>query len=145
MALYKGHAVEDISRSDASAINLSETSAAVSGIIHTSKQKSIKSICFVTGVPGAGKTLVGLNIATKYNNETHSARSVFLSGNKPLVDVLSAALAKDKIQNAKQRQVKIKKGDALRAVKSFIQIKKIIHFLVSIIPKKVKIRFQKLV
>ena len=126
MALYKGHAVEDISRSDASAINLSETSAAVSGIIHTSKQKSIKSICFVTGVPGAGKTLVGLNIATKYNNETHSARSVFLSGNKPLVDVLSAALAKDKIQNAKQRQVKIKKGDALRAVKSFIQI--IHHF-----------------
>src|SRR5258706_15902683 len=65
-ALYNGHSVSDISRSDASAINLSETSDAVSEIIRISKEKSHKSICFVTGVPGAGKTLVGLNIATKH-------------------------------------------------------------------------------
>src|SRR5260221_1535445 len=66
MALYNGHSVSEISRSDASAINLSETSDAVSEIIRISKEKSHKSICFVTGVPGAGKTLVGLNIATKH-------------------------------------------------------------------------------
>ena len=66
MALYNGHSVSDISRSDASAINLSDTSDAISEIIRFSKEKSQKSICFVTGVPGAGKTLVGLNIATKH-------------------------------------------------------------------------------
>ena len=65
MALYNGHSVENISRSDAGAINLTQTSAVVSEIIKTSKENSKKSICFVTGVPGAGKTLVGLNIANK--------------------------------------------------------------------------------
>jgi hypothetical protein len=55
MALYNGHSVTDISRSDASAINLSQTSEAVLEIIRSSKEKSNKSICFVTGVPGAGK------------------------------------------------------------------------------------------
>ncbi|MFZ1037242.1 MAG: DNA/RNA helicase domain-containing protein, partial [Smithella sp.] len=64
MALYNNHSVEDISRRDASDINLTQTSDAVSAIIRSSKDNSRKSICFVTGVPGAGKTLVGLHIAT---------------------------------------------------------------------------------
>ncbi len=84
MALYSGHSVDEISRSDASAINLSQTSDAVSEIIQFSKQHSAKSICFVTGVPGAGKTLVGLNIATKHINKDNDLYSVFLSGNGPL-------------------------------------------------------------
>lgn len=50
MALYNGHSVSDISRSDASAINLSETSNAISDIIRDSREKGHKSICFVTGV-----------------------------------------------------------------------------------------------
>jgi len=78
MALYNGHSVSEISRSDASAINLSETSDAVSEIIRLSKEKSHKSICFVTGVPGAGKTLVGLNIATKHIDKDNDLYSVFL-------------------------------------------------------------------
>ena len=57
MALYNGHAVDEISRSDASAINLSRTSEAISEIIRVSRENSCKTICFVTGVPGAGKTL----------------------------------------------------------------------------------------
>jgi cystathionine beta-lyase family protein involved in aluminum resistance len=61
LALYNGHSVKDISRSDASAINLSQTSDAITKIIQLSKEKHQKSICFVTGVPGAGKTLVGRN------------------------------------------------------------------------------------
>ena len=39
MALYNGHSVTEISRSDASAINLSETSDAISDIIRLSKDK----------------------------------------------------------------------------------------------------------
>src|SRR5436309_10649888 len=59
LALYKGHSVSDIARSDASATNLTVTSSAISEVIRESKARSLKSICFVTGVPGAGKTLVG--------------------------------------------------------------------------------------
>lgn len=71
MALYNNHSVEEISRSDASAINLSQTSEAVSKIIHSSKLNYRKSICFITGVPGAGKTLVGLHVATTHIDKSN--------------------------------------------------------------------------
>ncbi|MBI3817119.1 MAG: DUF2075 domain-containing protein [Planctomycetes bacterium] len=88
MALYRGHSVHEISRSDAGAINLTATSDAISNIIHESNRHSRKSICFVTGVPGAGKTLVGLNIATKHIDKKSELYSIYLSGNDPLVNVL---------------------------------------------------------
>jgi hypothetical protein len=121
MALYNGHSVSEISRSDASAINLSETSDAVSEIIRLSKEKSHKAICFVTGVPGAGKTLVGLNIATKHIDKDSDLYSVFLSGNGPLVAILREALARDKVRHEKERGVKFKKSEAMSDVKMFIQ------------------------
>lgn len=62
-ALYRGHNVHDITRSDAGAENLTVTADEINRIIEHSKANGRKSICFVTGVPGAGKTLVGLNIA----------------------------------------------------------------------------------
>jgi hypothetical protein len=110
MALYKGHSVSEISRSDASAINLSQTSEAISEIIHYSKNHSHKSICFLTGVPGAGKTLVGLNIATKHIDKNNDLYSVFLSGNGPLVAILREALARDRVRSEKERGRKLKKG-----------------------------------
>lgn len=121
MALYNGHSVGDISRSDASAVNLSQTSNAISQIIRFSKEKSHKSICFVTGVPGAGKTLVGLNIANSHSDESSELYSVFLSGNGPLVAILREALARDKVRHEKERGVKIKKGVVMSAVKARIQ------------------------
>lgn len=121
MALYNGHSVSEISRSDASAINLKETSDAVSEIIRLSKEKSHKSICFVTGVPGAGKTLVGLNIATKHIDKDNDLYSVFLSGNGPLVTILREALARDKVRHEKEHGRKIKKSVAMSDVKMFIQ------------------------
>jgi hypothetical protein len=121
MALYKGHSVTDISRSDASAINLSQTSEAVLEIIRSSKNKSHKSICFVTGVPGAGKTLVGLNIANCNPDESNELYSVFLSGNGPLVAILREALARDKVRHEKERGKKVRKGLAMSAVKVRIQ------------------------
>lgn len=121
MSLYNCHSVENIARSDASAKNLRETSTSVSEIINFSKENSRKSICFVTGVPGAGKTLVGLNIATQHIDKDNELYSVFLSGNGPLVKILCEALARDKVQRAKERDEKIKKGEALSEVKMFIQ------------------------
>jgi len=121
MALYSGHSVNEISRSDASAINLGETSDTISEIIRFSKEKSHKSICFVTGVPGSGKTLVGLNIATKHIDKDNELYSVFLSGNGPLVAVLREALARDKVRHERECGRKFKKNEAVSDVKMFIQ------------------------
>lgn len=121
MALYRGHNVKEISRSDASAINLEKTSRTISEIIKSSQEKPQKSICFVTGVPGAGKTLVGLNIATQHINREDKLYSVFLSGNGPLVAILREALTRDKIQNQKLLGNKLKKYEVMSEVKMFIQ------------------------
>jgi hypothetical protein len=120
-ALYRGHSVADISRSDASAVNLTITSDAISQIIADSKALSRKSICFVTGVPGAGKTLVGLNIATQHISKESDLYSVFLSGNGPLVAILREALARDKVQRGREQGHIARKGAARSEVKAFIQ------------------------
>lgn len=121
-ALYHNHSVSDISRSDASAINLSQTSEAISQIIQSAKEHSHKAICFVTGVPGSGKTLVGLNVANEHNDKLNELYSVFLSGNGPLVAILCEALARDKVQREALRGHKFKKGEARSEVKAFIQM-----------------------
>jgi hypothetical protein len=121
LALYNGHSVNDISRNDAAAINLGRTSEAIAEIIRVSKDKCHKSICFVTGVPGAGKTLVGLNIATKHIDKSSDLHSVFLSGNGPLVTILREALVRDRVRIEKDRGHKIKKGEVMSEVKMFIQ------------------------
>ncbi|NTV25431.1 MAG: DUF2075 domain-containing protein [Chlorobiaceae bacterium] len=121
-ALYAGHNVAEISRSGAEAINLTQTSDQLFQIIDGAKARKEKAICFVTGVPGAGKTLVGLNIATRYRSEESEYYSVFLSGNKPLVDILREALARDMVYREKRNNGnKLKKGDAEARVKQFIQ------------------------
>jgi hypothetical protein len=121
LALYRRHAVAEISRSDAGAINLGQTSDTISRIIERAKAEKHKAICFVTGVPGAGKTLVGLNIATKYIDKADAHHSVFLSGNGPLVKILQEALARDMVAREKARGKRIKKGVAKSRVKAFIQ------------------------
>ena len=120
-ALYKKHNVNEISRSDAGAGNLAITSECISQIIDFSKKHNKKSICFVTGVPGAGKTLAGLNIANLRSNYLEEEHAVFLSGNGPLVDVLREALTRDKVKTAKEKNQIITKAYALSQVKSFIQ------------------------
>jgi hypothetical protein len=120
-ALYAGHGVADISRNDAGAINLRDTSDQLVRIIEISKSLGQKAICFVTGVPGAGKTLVGLNIATKFNDTKSELHSVFLSGNGPLVAILREALARDAIQRERAQGKRHRKSDALAKVKAFIQ------------------------
>ncbi|HWI83492.1 DUF2075 domain-containing protein [Ramlibacter sp.] len=119
-ALYAGHGVEEIARSGAGKDNLNLTSSAVDRIIEQCKAQNQKAICFVTGVPGAGKTLIGLNVATKHTapGELHS---VFLSGNGPLVSVLREALARDHVEREHQRGKSVRKGEALSRVRAFVQ------------------------
>ena len=116
-SLYRNHGVDDISRNDAGAKNLTITTKAISNIIEDCKKNNRKAICFVTGVPGAGKTLAGLNIANERHYFDEDEHAVFLSGNGPLVDVLQNALAIDRA-----KREKITKSNALRETKAFIQI-----------------------
>ncbi len=120
-ALYANHSVAEISRSDAGARNLRQTSAAIDEVIHGAMRTGSKAICFVTGVPGAGKTLVGLDVATRHRDKLSQHYSVFLSGNAPLVKVLREALARDAVQRAAAVGEKLSKSDARRPVDAFIQ------------------------
>lgn len=121
MALYNSHSVVEITRSDAGATNLRHTSLAISEVIHRSKENSYKSLCLVTGVPGAGKTLVGLDVATKHAEAKDDLYSVYLSGNGPLVKILCEALARDQVVRGKSRGARVKIGEARSRVKAFIQ------------------------
>ncbi|MBD0296766.1 MAG: DUF2075 domain-containing protein [Flavisolibacter sp.] len=122
VSLYNNHSVQEITRSDAEAINLTKTTTAISDIIELAKEANKKIICFVTGVPGAGKTLVGLKVATTHLDKEKANKSVYLSGNAPLVAILQEALSRDKVSRVLQEGKKISKKEAKQAVKSFIQI-----------------------
>jgi len=125
--LFESHSVEDITRHEADKVTTDRTIAYILDVIHKSKTNREKSICFVTGVPGAGKTLVGLDVAVKQTYQgsdtpVENEGAVYLSGNGPLVAVLNEALARDNYQKCKDRGEKKKLTDSKREVSKFIQI-----------------------
>ncbi|MBS0365515.1 MAG: DUF2075 domain-containing protein [Proteobacteria bacterium] len=120
-ALYAQHSVDAIARNDAGAINLRVTSVRIEQLVDKAKAGGKKIICFVTGVPGAGKTLVGLNIATQRRDETEPTHAVFLSGNGPLVAVLREALTRDELARRRAAGIRAKKDGVANPVKAFIQ------------------------
>lgn len=120
-ALYAKHSVEEISRSEAGAKNLSVTSRRVEEIIDETRRQGGRAIVFITGVPGAGKTLVGLNVATRRRDAASPTHAVFLSGNGPLVAVLQEALIRDGVELGRARGKKLRKGAVAQEVKPFIQ------------------------
>ena len=118
-ALYMNHSVEDITKHEADKAGIDSCTAFIMDVIRKSKQERKKSICFVTGVPGAGKTLVGLNVAIQ---QEKGDLAVYLSGNGPLVKVLTEALARDKVAKEKAIGSRCTKTEAERQVSRFIQI-----------------------
>ncbi len=120
-SLYAHHSVEAIKTFDASRRNLQVTSRRIEELVDEAKMLGRKIICFVTGVPGAGKTLVGLNVATRRRNHDEPTHAVFLSGNGPLVDVLREALTRDEFNRRKLKGEKVRKGEIGESVKAFIQ------------------------
>ena len=124
--LYENHSVEDITRHEADEVSTDATISYVLDVIKHSKENSLKSICFVTGVPGAGKTLVGLDVAIKqtYQNgeKSEDSGAVYLSGNGPLVAVLTEALAQDNQKKCREKGEKKYLSDSRREVSEFIQI-----------------------
>ncbi|MGE3959745.1 MAG: DUF2075 domain-containing protein [Vicinamibacterales bacterium] len=119
-ALYGRHTVADITRNDAEATNLAVTAARVEEAIAEAQRSGTKAIVFVTGVPGAGKTLVGLDVATR-KRAASSTHAVYLSGNGPLVKVLTEALSIDEVARQKRNGGRASKNGVRQKVKSFIQ------------------------
>jgi hypothetical protein len=120
-ALYAQHSVEAIARYDAGAQNLRMTSRRIEELVDQARAEKRKVICFVTGVPGAGKTLVGLNVATQRRGTDEPTHAVFLSGNGPLVDVLREALTRDEVARRRDQGVRLRKNQVAENVKAFIQ------------------------
>ena len=126
-SLYENHSVENITRHEADNVSTDRTISCIMDVIRSSKENHKKSICFVTGVPGAGKTLVGLDVAIKqtYQGQTEPVKdesAVYLSGNGPLVAVLTEALAQDNVKRCALRHEKKNKSDARREVSKSIQM-----------------------
>lgn len=120
-SLYAQHSVHAIATFDAGKRNLRITSRRIEELVDEARELGRKIICFVTGVPGAGKTLVGLNVATRRRDRNEPTHAVFLSGNGPLVAVLREALTRDEFTRRKLRGEKIRKGEVAESVKAFIQ------------------------
>lgn len=125
--LYENHSVENITRHEADKVSTDKTIAYILDVIQRSKLNQEKSICFVTGVPGAGKTLVGLDVAIKQtyqgqNEPVKDEGAVYLSGNGPLVAVLTEALAQDNYRKCKAKGEKKKMTDSRREVAKSIQM-----------------------
>ena len=126
-SLYENHSVADITRHEADDVFTDRTIGYILQVIKESKEKQKKSICFVTGVPGAGKTLVGLDVAIKQTYQGHDEPvkdegAVYLSGNGPLVAVLTEALAQDNYKKAREKNEKKKLTDSRREVSKSIQM-----------------------
>lgn len=127
-SLYENHTVENITRHEADNVSTDKTISYILEIIKKSKTERVKSICFVTGVPGAGKTLVGLDVAIKQTYQgkkepVKDEQAVYLSGNGPLVAVLTEALAQD--NHNKNKSIygcKTKLSDSRRQISKSIQI-----------------------
>ena len=126
-SLYENHSVESITRHEADKVSTDKTISYILQVIKNSKLNGRKSICFVTGVPGAGKTLVGLDVAIKQTYQgsdipVEDEGAVYLSGNGPLVAVLNEALAQDNYKKCNIRGEKKKLTDSRREVSKSIQI-----------------------
>lgn len=120
-SIYMNNQVDEFFKFDAGEENLKITELTVETIIKEAKENKKKIICFVSGVPGAGKTLVGLDLAGKTRNDKSGEHpeAVFFSGNGPLINVLTEALGRDAYKNNPQKYPN--KYRAVNDVKAFIQ------------------------
>ena len=124
VALFEENTVEDITKHDG---DIDKTAKCLERIIKDCREKKQKAICFVTGVPGAGKTLIGLQTAISQFEQGEKA--VYLSGNFPLVEVLQEALTRDYVRRSKEDyktgktdEKPCNKAEAKSKVKAFIQM-----------------------
>jgi hypothetical protein len=116
--------VDDIAKAGCDPINLTATVETIRKIVVESAQSNKKTVCFVTGVPGAGKTLAGLRLVHDRDlREVTESDSVFLTGNLPLVRVLQAALARDASRRRKN-QLRVSSRDPKTTINTVLGYKR---------------------
>ena len=86
LALRSGLSIREVAHSEASEHEIESVRGAIQEYVNMARAESRHAICFLTGVPGSGKTLVGLSLA--HSGENRSDAIHFMSGNGPLVKVL---------------------------------------------------------
>lgn len=117
---YRSHDISQIAQSEAGQDNIDRCEQEIGRIVDYARNNHKKCVCFVTGVPGAGKTLVGLDVVAKNLNKGKDSLSVYLSGNGPLVEVLREAL-KRSVRDKMARESKEVKRDTEVAINTLIQ------------------------
>ena len=100
--LYARAGVRDIAAARADAASLNRTSAAILRHVEAARREGARVAIFVTGIPGAGKTLCGLNAVF---GPAGAGQAAFLTGNVPLVKVLREALARDAVARGMRRDL----------------------------------------
>jgi len=133
-ALYADHNVEEITRHDSVGNTFAQTSHAIDKIITESKKESKKSIIFLTGIPGSGKTLVGLDVASKHQNEKNNEHAVYICGTSALIQVIQEALVIDRVSRLQGTDNEITKEEARRDVGVLFQI--ILHYRTSVLTEQ---------
>jgi hypothetical protein len=97
LALRSGLSIREIAHSEASENEIEDVRHAVQKCLDRARAESRHAICFLTGVPGSGKTLVGLSLAHSSENKTDSIH--FMSGNGPLVQVLQHLFTQESMRS----------------------------------------------
>ena len=108
---YRTHDLSEIANSEAGQSNIDQCEKALKDIINYAKINNKKCVCFVTGVPGAGKTLVGLDVVAKSLDFSEDMHSVYISGNGPLVEVLQEALRQSVRESNKRKNIILTKHE----------------------------------
>lgn len=124
IAAYRDNTVTEIAHSEAGQVHIDACEREINQIVSYAKEEKKKCICFITGVPGAGKTLVGLDLASRNLSIEDNTKAVYLSGNGALVSVLRKALIDNSIQRlkeAKEPVTKEKRKEIETAINAFIQ------------------------
>ena len=130
-ALYADHKVEEITRNDREGEAFINASKSIEKIISDSKKESKKSLVFLTGIPGSGKTLVGLDVASKFQNVEENQHSVYVCGTSALIHVIQEALVRDKYSRLKGTDAEDTKESIRKEVEVLFQI--ILHYRKSVI------------
>src|SRR5262249_25280445 len=115
---YSENEVFEIGHACAAREDLDKAISSLTTIVRTTRARDEKAICFITGVPGSGKTLVGLNAV--HHPDIRDTAS-FLSGNGPLVKILREALIRDDVRRAHIAGNRRTRRAAETAVYAFIQ------------------------
>ena len=118
--LFSGHGVEEIAQADAA--NLAQAAGKIVALIERARNDKRRALIFLTGVPGSGKTLAGLQVVHQaVSGNARPGEVVYLSGNTPLVTVLREALTGDEYERRQRAGEKVKKGSIRSSMRARIQ------------------------